>query len=172
MNTDKLDIAYALHRLGFVALAEGCLEEAGRLLQESLTLSRQIRSDAGAAQALRGLGLLALRQGDLAGAESRLRETLALHRTVKDRRSAAEALEALARLRSRQGRTAEAAALYGAADAIRETIDAPVPPCDRLHHSRELASLRAALGPEAFAAAWQEAQQLSTGEMLLSALAL
>jgi predicted ATPase/DNA-binding SARP family transcriptional activator/Tfp pilus assembly protein PilF len=155
---DRLDVAAALVRLGVVALAEGRLTEAVELYGEGLDLSREIGSDRGAAPALLGLGLAACRQGDLAQSEERLRESLALLRRMGDRKTLAEGVEALAELRARQRREEEAVALYAAADALREAIGAPVPLGDRPRQTRALTALRAALGPDQFAAVWAAAR--------------
>jgi hypothetical protein len=82
----------------------------------------------------------------------------------------ADALEALAELRARQAQAAVSAGLYAAAAAVREAIGAPVPPCDRPRHQRDLASLRVALGEHRFAAVWEEAHRSSVDQALIEAL--
>ncbi len=118
-----------------------------------------MHSDVAAAHALRGLGLLACRQGDLTLAEERLRGNPAMHDRIADQKSKAEGLEALAELRVRQQQPEEAVALYAAADGIREAIGAPLPAGDRPRYTRELTSLRVAVGPERFAVLWEEARR-------------
>jgi hypothetical protein len=51
--------------------------------------------------------------------------------------------------------TAHAAALLGAAEAIREAIGTVIPPCERAQHEETVSGAQAVLGAEAFAAAWQ-----------------
>jgi len=165
-----LDLAEALLRLGGVAVAESCYPEAERLLQESLALSRHMRNDMMAAHVLKTLGLVACRQGELATAEERLLESLALYHRSPRRKSWAEGLETLAELRARQQHAEEAVAHYAIADALRAAIVAPMPLGDRPRRTHELASLRAALGPERFATIWEEARRRNVDEGVLELL--
>jgi tetratricopeptide (TPR) repeat protein len=170
-GTDKLDLAEALIRLGSALLRERrSLDEAEPLLQESLALSRQMRNDPLVAHSLYGLGCVASHRGDFGNAEVRLRESLAIAYRLSSQQSMAEGLEALSELRLRQHRTAEAAALYATAEAIREASHSPLPACARAQHACALASLRAALGTERFAAIWEKARGRNPDDMLLDVL--
>jgi hypothetical protein len=53
-----------------------------------------------------------------------------------------------------EGDAERAARLFGAAEALREALGAPLPPVERAHYDRSIATVRAALGEKAFAAAW------------------
>jgi DNA-binding NarL/FixJ family response regulator len=57
---------------------------------------------------------------------------------------------------TRRARSRVAAWLFGAAEALREMIGSPVPPAERAAYERDRATLRAALGAQALAAAWAE----------------
>jgi DNA-binding CsgD family transcriptional regulator len=61
--------------------------------------------------------------------------------------------------------------LLGAAEAQREAIGAPVLPHYRADYERTLATGRARLGEEAFAAAWTEGCGLPLAEAVVEALA-
>src|SRR5205085_3162446 len=61
-----------------------------------------------------------------------------------------ECLEALAELRAAQEQWEDASALAGRAQAIREEVGAPLPPCDQPNHARVLAAICRALAPGAF----------------------
>ena len=72
----------------------------------------------------------------------------------------------------RPGASAERAArLYGAAAALRERLGAAVVPWERPAHERDLAAVRAALGPAAFAAAWAAGAALPLEAAVAEALA-
>jgi len=55
-----------------------------------------------------------------------------------------------------QGEHEWAARLWGAAEALREAIGAPMPPVYRATYEQAVALARAQVGEEAFAAAWAE----------------
>jgi hypothetical protein len=70
-------------------------------------------------------------------------------------------LEGFAHVAGAEGDAERAARLFGAAEALREALGAPLPPVERAHYDRSVAATRAALGEEAFAAAWAEGRALS-----------
>ena len=58
-----------------------------------------------------------------------------------------------------------------AADTIRQTIGAPLPPVDLPDHERHIAAVRDLLSPEMFARAWAKGQAMSLDQAVLHALA-
>jgi hypothetical protein len=89
-------ISYPLGNLGRLALHDGSLGEAGRLIGEAIDLSREIGNRQGVADWLIPYGRLKLYQGEAAAAEGHLREALQLHREMSNRHGEAEALVGLA----------------------------------------------------------------------------
>jgi hypothetical protein len=81
----------------------------------------------------------------------------------------AAALEGLAGLASQPEHAALAARLLGAASALRAEMGIPVRPVDRAAVEQALATARSALGADAFAAVWAEAQALPL-EQIVSAI--
>jgi non-specific serine/threonine protein kinase len=69
-----------------------------------------------------------------------------------------------------RGEHTRAARLYGAADALRQAIGAPVPLFERADKASALTATRTALGPARFAAAWAEGQSLSAEDAVKLAL--
>jgi hypothetical protein len=63
-----------------------------------------------------------------------------------------------------------AAWLFGAAEAARERIGAPLPPGDRPLYDRHLARARADLDETAFDAAWAEGRAMTLDEAVAYAL--
>jgi hypothetical protein len=82
----------------------------------------------------------------------------------------ARGLEGLATLVGVQGHAAHAARQLGAAAAVRETLGASVHPLDRTAIDRATKALRAQLGTEAFAAAWEAGHALELDEAFYEAL--
>ena len=86
-----------------------------------------------------------------------------------DRQGQAESLEALA---AAFGPTPKAARLFGAAEALRATLGAPVPLVERPGYEQAVTAVRQALGAEAFDAAWRAGQALPLDQVLVEALAM
>jgi predicted ATPase/DNA-binding SARP family transcriptional activator len=149
------DIAWSLISLGATARYQGAPERAAALLAESHSLSERIGFREGLAWSLEQLGLLALDRGDQAAADL-LRHSLLIHRELQDRWRVTSVLEDLAALALARGGAGTAARLLAAAQAMRELIGTVIPPCESPQHDETLAGARAALGDEAFAAAWQQ----------------
>jgi non-specific serine/threonine protein kinase len=85
----------------------------------------------GIAWSLDQLGRVSLERGELLQARAQLSASLRVHRRLGDRWRCASVLEALASASVASGRPARGAVYLGAADAIREQIDVPVPACER-----------------------------------------
>jgi len=149
------DIAWSLISLGATARYQGAPGRAAELLAESRSLSERIGFREGLAWSLEQQGVLALDLGDPAAADL-LRHSLLIHRELQDRWRATSVLEDLAALALRRGGAGTAARLLAAAQALRELIGTAIPPCESPLHDETLAGARAALGDDAFAAAWQQ----------------
>jgi len=61
--------------------------------------------------------------------------------------------------------------LFGASQALRFTLGAPVPPSYAAERERSLAAARGVLGDADFAAAWNRGQALSLQEAVAEAMA-
>jgi hypothetical protein len=67
----------------------------------------------------------------------------------------AESLEGLAEVAQAERRAGAAAFLYGAAAALRERAGVPIWPGEFPRHDQSVATVRTALGEEAFAVNWE-----------------
>jgi hypothetical protein len=72
----------------------------------------------------------------------------------------------LASVDATQGEIRWAAQLWGAAEALRESIDVPRLPVDRAGYEQAVAAARAQLGEEAFATAWQEGRATNLEQVI------
>ncbi|MGH8932702.1 MAG: ATP-binding protein, partial [Egibacteraceae bacterium] len=117
------------------------------------------------------LAVAAERRGDVERAAGLLLECLIACRQIRCRRGTAMCLEALARVAAGDQPVA-AARLLGAADALRAEIGAPVLAAERADHARHVASVRSALGAEAFAAAWAAGKALTTEQAFIEVTSL
>jgi predicted ATPase/class 3 adenylate cyclase len=162
--------AAAAEVLGEIAQRQGDLARAVALHEEALALRRELGPNPGIIRSLNNLGLAATEQGDLARATALHREALTLLRATGEQGNVAEGLEGLARVAGAQGQPACAAGLLGAAAALRETLRALLPPADHAAHERVVTAVRAALGTDAFEAAWAAGRARSVTEAIAAAL--
>jgi cob(I)alamin adenosyltransferase len=82
----------------------------------------------------------------------------------------AQFLEGAAALFSRQGKHHQAVRLCGALDELYQRIRLGLPLRERSENEEALASARAALGEEAFTAAWKEGQAMTLEQARACAL--
>jgi predicted ATPase/DNA-binding XRE family transcriptional regulator len=157
-------IATAQNNLGYTLLLRGELGSARIRLRESLALARSIGDTQGQAFALTNLGLLALAQHQPRRARVLLSASLAYFAALGDRRNSAEALEGLAAAAAQEGAALEAARLLGQAAAYRAAVGSPPAPYAHTSIAQTADILRAALGEQAFTAAWDEGQQSVQGD--------
>jgi hypothetical protein len=113
--------------------------------------------------------MAALEQGDDAQAIVFYQESLALCRSMGDKELIAEFLEGVAGVVCAQGQCERVAQLCGAAAALREAIGAPIQPADRASYERTLAAARAAMGDDAFTAAWAIGQTWTVAQAIAAA---
>jgi predicted ATPase/class 3 adenylate cyclase len=175
-----------LRELGFIAhwgtvnriqlaVEESDFVFARSLAEETLTHSRKLDFWWVTAQVLGQLGRMATYDGDYAAAKAFWDENLTLswERGEGQRHNLPGSLEGLAALAAARGESERAACLWGAAAALRETPNhrppagsVGVPAADE----PRLAAVRAALGEEAFTAAWAEGRALSPQQAVEYAL--
>jgi predicted ATPase/DNA-binding NarL/FixJ family response regulator len=168
---DERTIALTLLLLGDLRLRVGAHEQAVSLLQESLELYQEMEDGWSTAWALGALGDVARLQGDHQQAVARLQSSLSLYRELDSKPEIPFPLEALALMAADQGHFVRAAHLLAAASAVRASIHAHLPPSYEADYAPTLKQARAALGDEAFAAAWAEGQALTLDQALAMAIA-
>jgi hypothetical protein len=95
---------------------------------------------------------------------------LATLRDLGIRRDIAAALELLAGAAGTRGDIVRAVRLLAAADALRAALGAPRAPADQDTHARQVAAMRAQLGPAAFAAAWEAGRGMTLEQAVAGAL--
>jgi non-specific serine/threonine protein kinase len=118
------------------------------------------------------LGHAAYFQGQLASARARYLHSLRLAQQVGDKRVIAERLEELAWVACKEAQVESAARLFGAAEALREVIGAPMPPANRTEYDRCVAVARGLLGESALRASWTAGRALSLEQAITEAATL
>ncbi|HEY8744520.1 MAG TPA: hypothetical protein VIU62_15600 [Chloroflexota bacterium] len=143
------------------AWARGDYGRALTLLQEGLTLYREVGDRRGIARLPGNQSFVALHWQDYARAAALCRESLELQLEAGDSWAIGRYLPVLAGVAFAQGQPERAVRLFGAAAALRERLGALLPPIVRSGHERAIAALCTALGERAFAAVWIEGQAMA-----------
>ena len=194
---DTPGVAVSLLRLAEVALLQGNLAAADVLAEEALGFFRELSYKAGMAEALFVLARMQARQGNYPAARSRYADILTLaregddlghipaafrvehDRDVPGRPSENDAnlnipfyLEGLAQVVAAQGEGTWAARLWGAAQAMREGLYAPLPTVFRTEHEQAIAAARTQIGEKAFTAAWAQGRAMTLEQVLAAQAAV
>jgi len=158
---DKHLVAWWRQLSGRLSLSQGDAGAARLMLEESLTFYREVGQRQDIAELLSLLARVAVVQGDHATARTLYEQSLNVVREIGYHVWVAPCLEGLAIVVAAQesegaslAGTLWAVRLWGAAQTLRETIGAPMPPVNRADYELAVAAARVRLGQEAFAAAW------------------
>jgi predicted ATPase/class 3 adenylate cyclase/DNA-binding CsgD family transcriptional regulator len=161
---DKDDIAQALDLLGQITLYQGDGITARSLFEESLAIRQELESPWLIATSLCRLASVSAIQGEQTAARTLYEQSLAIV-TEENKLLLANSLEGLAGVLVEPELT-WAARLWGAAEALRESIGAPLPPVERANYERSVAAARAKLGEQYFAVAWAEGRSMTPEQVL------
>jgi predicted ATPase/class 3 adenylate cyclase len=167
---DRQGIANSLVNLGNLALQQGERGVARSLYQESLEIQRELGDKRGIATALYQLGTIAQDQGEDEAAQALYAQSLGICRNLGDQLGIAKNLAGLAGVEGARGQADRAARLFGAAEALRDTLGAPLSPRGRERVEEHSAGVRASLGEEAFVAAWAAGRAMSLEAAIAVAL--
>ena len=168
---DNRGIALSLSNLGTTALRNRDPESAVPALEEALSLFRALQDRPGMAHTRISLGqAIHYYQGNRAQAESYYAESLSLFLNLRDRRGIAECLERVVEMAASEELSERVARLGGAAEALREIIGVPMEPNERLPYAKIVASARAHIGENEFAAAWAAGRALTLDQAIAEAL--
>jgi predicted ATPase/class 3 adenylate cyclase len=157
---DKRLLAYLLAFGGSIIGEQGDHAVARAYLERSLVISRELGERAHA-KAHHSLARADRALGDLMSARAHLQETLALYRVHGWYRWVPQTLISLAGLEGAEGQFERAARLFGAADALRETLEVHLSVSERGEYERDQSIVHSALGEGPFAAAWAEGQTMT-----------
>jgi len=150
--------------------AEAAMRTLGTFVREA-GLWHSVADERGVARALTNLADLARQEGDLPRARGLYRDSLALRRSLRDMPGMATSMEKLAAALVADD-PAAAARLLGAAEALRETIGAPLPPVDRPAHAAVVAAVQGTLAASVTSDAWAIGRSLPLDAAVAEALAM
>jgi predicted ATPase/DNA-binding SARP family transcriptional activator/Tfp pilus assembly protein PilF len=174
---NRHEIARSQGNLGNVAHSQDDYASARTYFEESLAIYREIGNRHGIAASLMSMGTVARDQGNYASARTYYEQSLSIYREIGNRQSIAESLQGVALLACREAcavladttqasETVEvglrrAVRLWGAAQALREQIGAPLSPTEQAKQDREFAAARDGLREADWDAAWAEGRRMT-----------
>jgi len=170
-NNYSLWVAWTLNHLGHAAQLRGDYQRAAEMHQESLAIFRcLVYQYIGLSWAYHSLGETALGMGRLDEATRWLAQGLTISQTLSDQASVPWCLAGLGSVAALDEEPERAARLWGAAERLRQALGCRPAPAARATYERALATCRAQLGEEAFAAAWAEGQAMTLEQAIAEAL--
>jgi predicted ATPase len=158
--------SWSLFHLGTIRCYQGQFDEARRLMEEGVALARGQAGWMDRFSMNSDLALVLVLQGKLSEARALYEEHQALLPTSSGRRLLAGYLDGRAALEAAMGTPATAAHLWGAAEALREALGAPLYPVDRAVFAPRIAAARTQLGEVAFADAWADGRNMTPEQAL------
>jgi tetratricopeptide (TPR) repeat protein len=168
---DQWGLAFALGQLGAIAYQEHDLEAARRFREEAAAVARANHDRHTLALSLAGLGLVARMQGRREESKKLFHETLAVGSELNDHWTIPRALGGLAGAAVLAGEHRRAARLFGIMVAMRELSGiGEATGFFRELCERDETEARAALGSEAFRAAWEEGRTMGPERAVAYAL--
>ena len=165
---DQRGVALVLRLLGGVVLHRGDLKTSAALYKESLGVFRELGDKWGIADSLRQLGRLAHYLGDARQSETLLKESLMRQRELGNKDGIASCLEGLGGVACTRKELERALTLFGAAEALREQIGAPLPLAERADYEHQVSMARAGFGE--CAAVWAQGHAMALEQAIEYAL--
>jgi predicted ATPase/DNA-binding CsgD family transcriptional regulator len=146
-----------------LAFIQGDISNARAQIEKSILMYKEIGQRRALAESTAILARIVLSQGERAEARVLYDESQEIARELNHMWLIAACLEGRAGIAAEEGQLSWAVQLWGAADALRETIRVPISRIERAEYERSIATARTHLGEKDFAAAW-EAGRLMTPE--------
>jgi predicted ATPase/DNA-binding CsgD family transcriptional regulator len=170
---DRWGIVSTLAHLGIIPFSTGDNAAAVGYFEEAVDLSHDIGGRIPAAYiSLYNLALIAQSEGNDERASNLYVEGLNLAVEVGDKANVAYCLEGLAGLIGHHAEPERAAQLYGASEALLESVGAPlyVHAQDRAIYEKAVETLRSRLGEETFGTAWTDGRAMTLEQAVAYAL--
>jgi len=152
--------------LGSRAFYQGNYTTELTSMEESLAIMQELGDRRSSARLLYALGHAAFVQDDYAKARTFYEEALAIIQELGIKWFIAFCLDGLAEVAVAQGQPEWAAHVLGAAALLREALGVSPPPHNLANYERTVATTRAQLGEERFAAVWAEGREMTLEQVL------
>ena len=169
---DDVGLASALNNLGGVRLELGQTDDARSSLEESASLHRGTGNAAGLRLTLQTLAYLELRERSFEDAGRLLEESLQLSRDFEDIAGVGDALEGLGHVAEGTDGPDRAVVLWAAGAALRGHAGFGQQPLEQAFLDMAAPRVKARLGEEKFASAWEAGSAMTLDEAVEYALTL
>ncbi len=156
--------AQALNNMGEIARSHDDYVTAKSVYEESLQLYRQTGNTFRISLVLGNLGMVFEHEGDFETAKDCARQALVFAREVDNLWLTSDIFRAVAPSFGLTGHPEKAARLYGAHEAISESIGARIQPGDLAQHERGVAAVRALIDDEEFERLWAAGREMTVDE--------
>ncbi|HEX8230600.1 MAG TPA: tetratricopeptide repeat protein [Chloroflexia bacterium] len=163
---NRSTIPTSLNNLALVETSRGNHEQALAYLDEAEAIFRELGRTLGTAIVLMNKGLANLGLGNYQQAHSIYSESLGLFNELSDKLHIATSLARMAGLAAHASQNERAATLSGAAEALLEAINSPMPTIERLHYGPAMQLARTGLGERAFQQAYDKGRALPLDEAI------
>jgi predicted ATPase len=163
-------IAYALLGMGRFAARLGNYAEARARFEDCLPLYAKLNDRHRTIMVQSEAAHLERRQGHIAQAKPLYRETILEWQNLGHRAAIAHELECLAMIAKAQEEEQRAARLFGAAEALRDNINIPMTPLERVEYEREVNDLHTNMEEATFAKSWAEGRTMSMEQAIALAI--
>jgi hypothetical protein len=162
----------AMSAFGFALFtaAQGNYAEAHSQFEACIPIFTELKDRHRLAMIQSELAHLERRQGHLTQAKPLYRETIQEWQRIGHRAAIAHELECFAFIAKAQEQDEHAARLFGAAEALRETINISMTAFERMEYDREISDLRANMDEAIFAKAWAEGRDMTMEQAIAFAL--
>jgi predicted ATPase/DNA-binding CsgD family transcriptional regulator len=151
-----------------LAFRQGDISSARSQIEKSILLYKEIGQRRALAESLAILARIALSQGERTEARVLYDESQEIAKEMNHMWLIAVCLEGRAGLAAEEGQLTRAVQLWGAADALRETIRVPIPLIERAEYERSITSARTRLGEQDFAVAWEAGRTMTPEQAITS----
>ena len=151
-----------------LAFRQGDISIARSQIEKSILLYKEIGQRRALAESQAILAQIALSQGERTEARVLYDESREIARELNHMWLIAVCLEGRAGLAAEEGQLVWAVQLWGAADALRETIRVPIPLIERAEYERSITTARTRLGEQDFAVAWEAGRGMTPEQAITS----
>ena len=165
---DRQGVATVQVSQGLLAYRQGDYPAAQALINKCLPFFLEIEDRHLISRALLISGLIAQAQGHFAEARTFSQEALPLLQALGDRWGIAMELFSLAGVAAGLGQWVWAARLLGTSAALNETLGVSHPPAVQAWYDYRVATARARLSEEPFAAAWRQGREMTLEQVLVA----
>jgi predicted ATPase len=169
---NRIEEAATLNNLGVVGRLQKNWDDAIAKLTESLELFRELGDQQGTARCLLNLGGSYLGAGDPHKAGVLCRQSLVLWRELGGKWDIIDCFEDMASIAATSGWAVEAARLYGASDALRDSVGATPSRFEQVLRDEYMGLSRDGLGHDVFQKEWEAGQAMSFDDAVDYALSI